>query len=401
MNTFEYKGFDHAGHAARGLVEAQDLKDAREKLAALGVLPEKIEPAGAARATALGDRRLRTEVRAMLYREIGALLRAGLPLTEALEVLIQSPELGVSRATLAGVRDRVREGATMADALAAAGRQVTAFEQAVVQSGERSGRLGEVFERLAAFLEEQAQVSARMQTALIYPAIVLALALVIVVMMLGFLVPALGRMLEEARMPLPWLTRAMLAVGRWVLPALAPLALAALAGAAWWRARLAADERWRRRRDRLLFRVPLWGEAYGALVNLRFARTLALLLRGGVTLVEGIGLAGRATGNAWTLDLCGALAEQVRHGQKFSDALRAIPLLNISLPAWARAGEVSGQLDVMLENAGTRYQQQWDRRMARLLSLLEPALILVVGVFVLLVALSILLPVLRMNRLLH
>lgn len=401
MNTFEYKGFDHAGRAARGLVEAQDLKDAREKLAALSVLPEKVEPAGAARASALGDRRLRTEVRAMLYREIGALLRAGLPLTEALEVLIQSPELGVSRATLAGIRDRVREGATMADALAAAGRQVTAFEQAVVQSGERSGRLGEVFERLAAFLEEQAQVSARMQTALIYPAIVLVLALVIVVMMLGFLVPALGRMLEEARMPLPWLTRAMLAIGRWVLPALAPLALAALAGIAWWRARLAADERWRRRRDRFLFRVPVWGEAYGALVNLRFARTLALLLRGGVTLVEGIGLAGRATGNAWTLDLCGALAEQVRHGQKFSDALRVTPPLNTSLPAWVRAGEVSGQLDVMLESAATRYQQQWDRRMARLLSLLEPALILVVGVFVLLVALSILLPVLRMNRLLH
>jgi type II secretory pathway component PulF len=147
-----------------------------------------------------------------------------------------------------------------------------------------------------------------------------------------------------------------------------------------------------------LFRTPLVQRGYSALVNLRFARTLSLLLGGGVSLVDGVILAGRATGSAWVARLAESGAEALRHGKNLAEAVRAIEPLSASLPGWIQAGEASGKLENLLENAGDRYQQQWDRLISRGLSVLEPLLILAVGLFVLLIALSILLPVMSLNQ---
>ncbi len=397
MTTFEYKGYDHVGVVRRGLMEALDLKDAREKITALGVLPETVAAAGAPRA-GRGDRRLNADVRAMLYRELGSLLKAGLPLAQALEVLIQAPELGEQRPVLAGIRDRIREGAGFSAALAEASRKVSPFERAVIEVGERSGTLEEILDRLASFMEEQVRMTEKVQTALIYPALVLAMALVIVTVLLGVMVPSLGRMLEESRIPLPFLTRMMMALGDWVLPALAPALVLIPVLVVLYRKQMSVREDLREKWARRMFRWPLMGAPYAALVNMRFARTLALLLKGGVPVVEGLALAGKATGNAWIQRLAMEQALAVRQGVNLSDAVRLMGPLGESLPGWMRAGEASGRLEGLLDNAADRYQQRWDRRVARLLSVLEPVLILVVGLFVLMIALSILLPVLQLNQ---
>jgi len=127
--------------------------------------------------------------RSLLYRELGALLNAGLPLVAALEVLIQSPELGEARNVLAEIRDRVREGMSFAQALAGAGPQVRAFEKAVIAVGEKSGTLDAVLVDVAEFLEEQQQVQERIQSALIYPMIVVSFAVIVSIVMLGFVIP--------------------------------------------------------------------------------------------------------------------------------------------------------------------------------------------------------------------
>lgn len=400
MKTFEYKGFDSSGKPAKGLVEALDLKEAREKLAARGLFPERIEPAAGARAHAPRHRGASFDLgaRAALYRELAALLRAGLPLGNALEVLIGAPELGGQRTDLAGIHDRIREGAPFAAALSAASAKVTPFERAVVEVGERAGSLEAVLERLAGFLEQEERVQERVQTALIYPAIVLAVATVVAVLMLGVMIPRVGQILKETSVPLPLLTRATMAFGRWILPVGLPVLALAGAFAAWTRWRLRREPGARASWDRRLFRLPLAGRAYTALVNLRFARTLALLLDGGVPLVEGVALAGRATGSAWIEHSTAGAADAVRHGRSLADAVRAVPPLSGSLPGWIQAGEASGKLEDLLENAAGRYQQQWDRMIARSLSVLEPLLILLVGGFVLAIALAILLPILSLNR---
>ncbi len=400
MKTFEYRGYEHSGRAARGLIEALDPKEAREKLCALGILPEQLTPAGARPTPARPF--LRTafdaEARAMFYREAGALLKAGLPLAQALDVVINAPEMGAHRPALAGVRDRLREGSSFASALARVGDRITPYEQAAIEVGERAGNLDAVLERLAQFMEDQLRVADRVRTALFYPCIVLAVAVVVVLVMLGVLVPSIGRMLAETRLPLPWLTRAMMFAGRWLLPLLAPLLLAAVAGGWWLRNRLRQDPELRARWNRRWFDFPIIGKSYTALVGLRFARTLSLLLRGGVQLVEGIALAGRATGSAWVAARAVAAAEEVRQGRSLAEAVRDIYPLAGTLAGWIQAGEASGRLEELLDSAAARCQHYWDRWITRALTLLEPLLILGVGLFVLLISLSILLPILQLNQ---
>jgi general secretion pathway protein F len=400
MKTFEYKGYDSSGHSCRGLAEALDIKEARERLAARGIFAERVKSAGEQAPSALRPWRdeLNVESRTMLYREVGALLRAGLPLANALEVLIAAPELGTQRTHLAGIRDRIREGTSLAEAVAQSTGSFSPFERAVIEVGERSGTLETALERLAKFLEEQQRVKERIQTALIYPAIVVTLAIVISVVMLGVMIPRWSAKLAELNIQLPLLTQWVLAIGKWILPVSIILVLLLGVGSYFLVRQMRADEDFRVRGNRLLFRLPLVRRGYSALVNLRFARTLSLLLSGGVSLVEGVGLAGRATGSAWVSRLAENGAEALRHGKSLAEAVRAIEPLSASLPGWIQSGEASGNLEDLLENAGDRYQQQWDRLISRGLSVLEPVLILAVGLFVLLIALSILMPVMSLNQ---
>ncbi|HOW97506.1 MAG TPA: type II secretion system F family protein [Kiritimatiellia bacterium] len=401
MKTFAYQGFDHSGRSSAGLVEALDAKEAREKLFARGILVEGLRPAGQGKA----GRFRRTgafdaSARAMVYRELAALLKAGLPLTQALEIILSAPETGAHQMLLADTRDRLREGSSFAEALAAH-RAVTPFEKSVVQVGERTGTLDVVLDRIARFLEEESQVRERIQTALLYPVIVLIMAIAIGMLTMGVMLPRMARLLEEANMDLPAITRFTLALGRWSAPVLLLLIVALGLAGGWLVRRMRAAPEVRQLWNRRAFRWPLAGRMYTALVNLRFARTLALLLDGGVPLVEALPLAGRATGSSWTGRLAAEQAEAMRHGRNLADALRQIPPLAGSLPVWIQAGEAGGKLSVLLEHAADRYQQQWSRVIARSLGLLEPLLIVLVGGFVLLVALATLLPILSLNQTLH
>jgi general secretion pathway protein F len=334
----------------------------------------------------------------MVYRELAALVGAGIPLVQALETILTSPELGPHRAVLAAARDRVREGDALAGALAGVSGAVTPLEQAIVEVGERAGALDAVLDRLATFLEEQQKIRESVTTALIYPALVLLLALTIGTTVLGVMVPRVATMLEGTSVQLPALTVFMTGASRFFTLAALPVLAALLGGWALFRRRLAADPGFRVRVDRFLLGLPLWGRAYTALVNLRFARTLAMLLKAGVDLVDGLALSARATGSPWVVNLAEESVASVRHGTSLADALRGMPPLSASLPPWVEAGESSGNLEGMLACAADRCQQQWERIVRRFLAALEPVLVLVIGAFVLLVALSILLPILSINK---
>lgn len=400
MITFEYRGYDASGRMQKGLIEALDLKQAREKLAAAGVLAETLAPAGSRSERRLFRRpRFSLERRIEFYQELAALLRAGFPLVPALEILIQSPDMGALRPVVANVRDKIREGSSLAEALARPPAEIAPPEKALVAAGERAAALDQVLERLAGFMEEQARLREKILTALIYPAILLVVAVAIAVGLLGFAMPRFGQLfMEQTRIQIPLLTRAMMQAGHlavwWGIPALA-MAGAALA-VAWRRAR--RDDARLRAVNRRCFSLPVIGRGYTLLVSLRFARTLALLLRGGVALIDGLILAGEATGSCWVSALVAREADAVRHGASLAEALRRIPPFAATLAGWAQVGESGGSLERMLENAGARLQQHGERYLARRLAFLEPALILLIGGFILLVVLAILLPIVALNR---
>ena len=404
MRTYEYKGFDSTGRALKGLIEALDLKDARERLSSRGVMAETVQATHEQQPSVLRRpwrESFGLDVRAMLYRELGALLGSGLPLAQALDVLIAAPELGEHRGRVAAARDRLREGSTLAAALHSMSDAVSAYEVAIIEAGERTGALDAVLDRLASFLEEQIRLRDKIQSSLIYPAIVFSLSFVIGLFMMGLMIPRIGRLLAEASIPLPVITRVMIALGKGLLPCVAlgvvviPILVLAFRRAM--RNNPATKAAW----SAFLFRIPFWRRPYTALVNLRFARTLTLLMEGGVPLVEGLAMAARATGNSWIVGLGTQAAETIRHGHSVADAIRSIPPLGDSLPLWIQAGEASGKLEKLLQNAGDRFQQQWERQISRAVAVVEPVLILAVGSFVLLVALSVLLPILSLNQMIR
>jgi len=400
MKTYAYKGYGRDGRTQRGLVTANNPKDARERLARGGTLSESITPASESdqRWCARRTRTFGVDIRAMVYHELAALLSAGLSVDQSLDILIDSPELAEHRNILAVVRDDIREGQPLADALSSRSSGVSPFEKAVIEVGERAATLDTIFEELAAFLEEQRHLRDKVRNAMIYPAFVVGIGLIIAAFMLVTVIPWASSLLEEAGRDVPALTRVMVSTGKVVRFAGPFVAFALIAGGYWFKHRAGRDRALRCRADQRVFGLPVVGRGYTILSNLRFARTMAMLLRAGVPLLEGMTLAGRATGSPWIESLVDAESETVRHGSTLEDSLRRVPPLAGSLPGWVRAGEASGNLPRLLTNAAERFQRQWESMIARALGLFEPILILVIGGFVLVVTLSILLPILSLSH---
>lgn len=397
--TFEYKGFDAAGRAQSGLIEAADLKDARKRLTVRGILPESVQ---AARGTAArrGARAtiFSSDVRTMFYRELAALLGSGVALVPALDVILQAPELNQARTLLAAVRDMVREGRPLSAAMPAVSPQVTLFEQAVIEVGERTGGMPEALARLAAFLEEQEKLREKLMTALLYPLVVVSLALIIGGLVLTLLLPKVQSLFTEANLQLPALTRILLAGGRTLGLLLLLLVAGAVAAFFVLRRRWRTDEVWRIRLDRRLFSLPIIGGGWRNLASLRFVRVFGLLLERGVSLIESVPMAGRASGSAWLASCAARETEAMGQGKPLVAVIRSIQPLHPSLAAWVQAGEAGGNLVGLLDNAAQRFQQSWDRLATRGMLLLEIGLTLVVGLFVTLIALAVLLPILQMNK---
>lgn len=391
MRTFVYRGFDAQGHGCRGLVEALSAKDARRDLAHDGILARQVLEAGQ-------RQRFSSEMRALVYHELSALLGAGLPLVQALGILIETPELERVRVILAGVRDRVRDGAGLADALLNGSPRFSVFEHAVLVASEASGTLQLMLGRLGEFIEQRELLRERINSALIYPCIVVTVGICVAILMLGFLLPRAQALTSGVEVATPVLTRLVMVGGRIALRAGAVLALAGLAATFVLRRRLHRDAEYRTRFDRGCYRVPLWGRGYRLLVTARFARTLAVLLRGGVAAVEGLRLAGRATGSAWVEELSEREAEAVLHGRSLSDAVAGIEPLAVSLTGWIKVGEEGGGLADLLDKAAGREENRWTRFVERSLKILEPVLILLVGGLVLLITLAVLLPIFSLTQ---
>ena len=394
MKTFAFRVYARGGERTRGLIEAMDLKEAREKLAARGVLAETLNPAGSHG----GRRRFGSADRSSLYRELGSLLSSGVPAVAALDILLEAQPREHVAALLAAVRDALREGAGFAQALPSACPDITSFESALLLTGQRTGQLGAVMAQMADYLDEQRRLRESIQSALLYPMLVIGLSLIVGVVMMLVVLPRLTNLFEETGAQLPWLTRALLWVGGpGRIPVLGVLAL--VVGGVWWsvrglrrtpESRVAWEQRW--------MRWPLIGVAFRHVVSVRFTRTLVVLLRGGVPLVEGLPLAARASGSLWLDQEMQRGAETVRQGRPVAAALADAPWVGATLPPWYRAGEASGDLNGMLEQAARRFQEQWETLLQRVVRLMEPALILMVGVFVLLIALAILMPLLSLNQ---
>ncbi len=393
MKTFEYKGYTLSGSKCKGLIEAMHPKAAKEFLAKDGVLVESLSESGTK------SKHVSADLRAIIYRELSALLAAGMPLVTALNTLMQTSEMRDIAGVLGKVRDRIREGSSLAQALSGSRADISKFEQATIDVAERASSLEVVLVQLADFIDEHEKMKSRIQQAMIYPALVLGLGVCVAVIMLGILLPRTQKLMGGgvvAEMPL--LTRVMLTLGDSMWPWGALVATGLVIAGIWFIRHIRADNSLRIKYDKKIFKLPLIGRGYRLLSSIRFARTLAILVRAGVSLVEGVALAGRATGSPWLEQLADIETDSLRHGSTLADAIRNIPPLAGQLPGWIEVGEASGSLDTLLDRAATRCQVNFDRYLNKLLVLIEPMLLLFIGGFVLLIVLSVMLPMFSLSN---
>lgn len=394
MVTYEYRGLNADGRKVCGFLEAVDLKSARQELRRRQIFAETVvSPDATGR---FGRRSFSLATRSLLYQELALLLRSGLTLTEALEITLQAPDFAGVRSKLAEVRDRVRQGEPFAASVAV--WQADSAERAVLEAGEKAAVLAQVLEKLGNFLEEQRSLRERVSTALLYPAIVAGLALIIATGLLGVALPRFAGLMLEARLELPAFTTAMLRLGNVVMLMALPIALVVLGISLFCRYRLRNDAEFALHWDRRLLKLPFFKITHVNLAALRFVRTMEMLLAGGVAMVEALPLAGESAGNRWLAKEIKQAAHAVKHGAGVAEVMQGIPALGVLLGGWIGVGEATGMLEDVMRNLGDRLQRRWERLITRRLTLLEPLLIITMGVVVLLVALAVLLPITRLNQ---
>lgn len=393
---------DARGKAKRGLVDAESVRHVRDRLRGDGLTPTVIEAAGSATASARGIdyRKIAPTLLALSTRQLATLLRSGMPLDQALSAVAEQADDKRVAGVFDELRGHIASGESLAAALARWPRTFSDLYRGLVAVGAETGRLPDVMERLADYLEASQAMRQKFTLALIYPALVTIIALAVIVALLVYVVPQVVSVYQQSRQTLPWLTQALIAVSAFVRATgwfwVAGGALAAV-GIAIANRRPAFRLAWHAR----LLRVPVIGRLVRAIDTARFASTLAILTASGAPLLRSLDA---ACGVMWALPLrqAGATATAlVREGVSLARALkeqRVFPPVLIHLVA---NGEASGQLAPMLGRAAAELERESERRLAWFAALLQPALIVAMGAVVLALVLAVMLPIVSMNQLIR
>jgi general secretion pathway protein F len=317
---------------------------------------------------------------------------------QALSALIEEAEAPLTREVLAGVKTELMAGASLAVALGGHERSFPEFYRALVRGGEESGALPKVLQHLADYLDARQALRQKTSLALLYPILVAVVATAIVTGLLVWVVPQVVQVFQQSRQALPLLTRALIGLSDF-LRAAWPFLLLVIGGIAGGAHLLLRRDVHRRRWHAFLLRLPWLGPLIRGVDTSRFASTLAILVGGGVPLLAALASGARVMGNGVMREALERATERVREGTSLARALdetRSFPPLLVHLVA---SGEMSGKLEQMLERAARLETQALERRLAVFLTLLEPAMILVMGAVVLLIVLAILLPIIQLNQL--
>ena len=406
MPAFRYEAVDAAGATSKGVVQADSPRAARADLKARGLVPLAIDAIAGqvdaqgqaiARSWRFGER-LSTHELALFTRQLASLLEAQLPLEQAFDALMEQAERPYLRDLIASIRAEVIGGSSLSEALARHPRDFADIYRALVASGEQIGQLSRVLSRLADFVERRNALVQKVRLAFTYPAIVTVVAFAIVVFLLSYVVPQIVSVFANTKQKLPFLTVAMLALSDFVRHWgwLVVLLLAA-AFVAWRRA--LRDDDTRLRWHSWLLTAPLVGRFERSLNTSRFASTLAITISSGVPILRALQTSRDTLSNLAMRRQVEEAAASVREGMGLARALSAHPHFPPLLIHMIRAGEVTGELPQMLNRAAQMQEQDLERRALTIAGLLEPALILAMGMVVLLIVLAVLMPIIEINQL--
>lgn len=404
MSSYAWRGRDARGEIAQGVVEADDDDAVADQLLAVGVTPLAIErrrdDSATAPATlwqALRAAPLNGEDLLVFSRQMYTLQKAGVPILRALAGLQASTPKRALVALIADLRSGLDQGRELATAMARHPSVFDGFYVSMIRVGEMTGQLTEVFSRLAEHIEFELDVRARVKQALRYPTMVLAAIAIALVIVNLFVIPTFASVFAGFKAELPLLTRMLLGFSRWTLDWW-PLAAAAGVGGVWglraWVATPAGRYAW----DRMKLRLPIAGPIVLKATLARFARSFAMASRSGVPITRAMTVVAQTVDNAWVGERVERMRDGVERGESLSRCAAASGVFTPVVLQMIAVGEETGELDTLLVEIAGMYERETDYAIKGLSSAIEPVLLAVIGVFVLILALGVFMPLWNLGQ---
>ena len=391
--TFAWQGRDDQGRPAQGRLSAHDVGLARAQLRRQGMQQVRLQRLWWDRPARVRPRDL-----SLMTRQLAALLRAGVPLLQALDMLLRSLPSAALVDVVHQVRNDVASGTALHEALARHPSHFTGLYISMVQAGESAGILDTMMERLAHTLEKNEALRSRVRSALMYPCAVMAVAIAVLVLILVFVVPVFEDVFKSFGADLPWATQMVVALGNG-LSASGPIAVLGVLLCLWlWQRPPSAQAQLQVTRDRWLLKLPLLGSLIGTAVVARWAQTLSALLAAGVPLAEALGPVAQACDHAVFARVTLQLQRQVAQGSRLSEAMGQTGRFPPMIVQLCATGEETGAMDNLLARAGGLMETELDDRVNGLSSLLEPLIIVVLGGLIGGILVAMYLPIFRLGQ---
>ena len=402
MGAFQYVAVDPRGKEHSGVLEGDTARHVRQLLRDRELTPVKVDEVESRERKRIRSVSLRRGVSALdlaiVTRQLATLVRAGLPLDEALQAASQQTEKPRLKSIILGVRTKVLEGHTLAAGLDNFPQAFPNVYRATVTAGEQAGQLDTVLERLADYTESRHMLSQKLSQAMIYPTVLTVLSLTIVTLMLIFIVPRVVGVFDTTGQELPILTRALIGLSEFIQNWWWAVILGVVAGS-YATSKILSREGPRRTFHGWLLGLPVIGRVIRGVNTARFTRTMAILSASGVPIVDTLRISAGVVGNLPMRDAINEAGVRVREGAAIGRSLAHSKLFPPMTMHLISSGEASGELDTMLDRAASHQESEMNSLLSSMLNFLEPALIILMGTMVLLIVLAILLPIFQINQL--
>lgn len=405
MGAFNFRALDAAGKIVKGVIEADSERQVRTQLRARDLKPvEVVAAAGNTKEKAVsgwrnlfGTRISQTDL-ALITRQLATLIQSNMPLDEAIAATAQQARREKIKALILQVRSRVVEGHTLAYALGDFPQVFNEMYRAMVRAGESAGFLGTVMERLAEYTENRQYTQQKLKMAMIYPVILLGVAIAVISLLMMVVVPKLVGLFVHSKAELPLLTKMLISTSHFfsnyflfVVLAIIVLVIAAR--------RLLRNPVRRRWWHRFLLKLPFISGLLIAMDTARFASTLSILTTSGVPLLEGLRIAGEVLTNIELREASKQVANSVQEGGSLNRALAQTELFPPMMVHMVASGEASGELEAMLARSALNQERELEMTLGSMMAIVEPLMVIVMAVVVILIVLAILLPIIQMNKL--
>jgi len=406
MSVFEYIALDEKGNERKGFIDAPGIAAARQKLREENVYPVEINQASGKKETALSGalkinlwERVSAGEVSVFTRQLSTLLGSGMPLVPSLSILMQQAQNPLLKKSLAQIREQVNEGKSLTEGMSEFPQIFPPFYLNMVRAGEASGTINLVLERLADFSENQQALMSKIKSAMYYPIVMLFMGTAVIFLLMTFVVPKITGIFADMHQTLPMVTTILVMVSNflksfwWLILILLAVSIAAL------KYMKDGTETGRRMWDNAKLKIPLFGQINRKIAIARFCRTLATLLQSGVPLLSAMDIVRNIVNNIIIGEAIRQAAKDIEEGKGLSGPLSQSGMFPPLVTEMIAVGEQSGTLEKMLNRIATDYENESQANIMIMTSLLEPIMILVMGLVVGFIVVSILLPIFEMNQL--